>query len=348
MRLPIAMLLAVSASCLISDDDGDGTNYVPVNEIEQAYKDAQCEHLALCGVFPTRETCLAAELGSVGQFDVDPNVVAAIYGGHIVYNGSAVKACIDSIAARSCDTTEQSARTVSPECSSFFRGTLMAGEGCYIDEECISQRCSGESGGTCSQGNCIGDTAPVVVPAQIGDSCSSFAGCVTGAYCDQLTNLCTTLKGSGVSCTLASECAYGLGCKGTTGARTCAALPAIGQACAVDGMCRDEGTYCDVTADMCKQLGLPNAQCTSSSQCSQYYPCDFTTSPGVCKQGAGLGQMCTGGSNCFDAGTFCDFNGGGLCTAVKADGSPCSNSQECASGSCDFNTQLCASPMTCF
>ncbi len=346
MRLPIALLLAVSASCLIDDEDGDGTNYVAITEIDEAYKASQCQHLATCGVFPTRESCQAAQLNSASPFEIDPNVVAAIYAGNIVYNGSAVKACIDAIAVRSCDRTEQSARTISPECSSFFRGTLMAGEGCYVDEECQSQRCSAGGSGTCSLGNCIGDTPPERSPAPIGDNCSSFSGCVDGAYCDQLSNLCTTLKGNGVSCTLDSECAYGLGCKGTTGTRMCAALPAIGQACATDGICRDEGTYCDFTADMCKQLGLPNAQCTSSSQCSPYYPCDFTTSPGMCLQGPGVGDMCSG-SSCFDAGTFCDFNSG-LCTAVRADGMPCDNSQQCASGSCDFNTQLCSSPMTCF
>jgi hypothetical protein len=222
MRLPIALLLAVSASCLIDDDDGDGTNYVAVNEIEAAYKDAQCAHLKACGLFSTEEACRSAELLSTGLI-IDPDVVAAIYGGHIIYNGSAVKACLDAIAARSCDKTEQSARTYNRACTGFFRGTLMAGEGCYLDEECISQRCSGDSSGTCSLGNCIGDTAPIVEPAQLGNRCSSFAGCVNGAYCDQLSNVCTALKGSGVSCTLDTECAYGLGCTGTTGARTCPA-----------------------------------------------------------------------------------------------------------------------------
>ena len=347
MRLALAMIMAVtSSSCLLSDEDGDGSNYVAVNEIDQAYKDAQCAHLAMCGVFPTRDACLAANLNTSGGFSVAPNVEASIYAGHIIYNGSNVKACIDALAARSCDRTDQSARSTPMECSGFFRGTLAAGEGCYVDEECLSQRCSGDSGGTCSMGNCVGDTPPQTGPAQIGQNCSSFSGCVTGSYCDELTNVCTALKGSGAMCMFDSECAYGLGCKGSSGSRTCAALPTIGQACATDGICRDEGTYCDFTADMCKQLGLPNAQCTSTSQCSPYYPCNQTTNPGMCKQGPGIGQMC-GSSNCFDAGSYCDFNTS-MCVAVKADGQPCDSSQQCACGTCDFNTQLCSSPMTCF
>lgn len=346
---PIAIALvvgAMSTSCLLSDEDGDGSNYVAVTEIAQAYKDAQCAHLAMCGVFPTREACLAAELNGTAAFAIDPNVEAAVYAGHIIYSGSNVKACIDALGERACDRTDQSARATPAECYRFFRGTLMAGEGCYVDEECVSQRCSGDGSGTCSLGSCIGDSPPPTAAKHIDESCSSVRGCVEGAYCDQLTNLCTALKGSGARCTLDSECAYGLGCKGTTGTRVCAVLPAIGQACAGDGICRDEGTYCDFPANMCKQLGLPNAQCTSSSQCSPYYPCNLATNPGVCKQGPGIGQMC-GAINCFDAGSYCDFNTS-TCVALKPDGQPCNNSQECASGTCDFNSQLCSSPVTCF
>jgi hypothetical protein len=199
-------------------------------------------------------------------------------------------------------------------------------------------------------GSCAGDVAPVFVQAQIGENCSSSSGCVTGAYCDQTTNMCAALKAQGASCTLASECAYGLGCVGTTGARTCGALPAVGQSCATDGVCRDEGTYCkyDSTTGLstCAQVGLPSAMCPSSSECSQYYPCNFTTSQ--CTKGPGLNEAC-GSAQCFDANTYCD-NLTSTCVALKSNGATCNSDAECTSDFCDqsLSTPLCAMPTVCF
>src|SRR5687767_10370665 len=109
MRQTIAtatLLLAATTltmSCLLDDEDGDGSNYVGINEIAEAYKEAQCTHLAECGLFPSREACLAAQLTTFNtRFLIDPNVEAAVYAGTVIYNGSNVKACIDAIATQSC------------------------------------------------------------------------------------------------------------------------------------------------------------------------------------------------------------------------------------------------------
>lgn len=344
------MLAAMTVSCLLDEEDGDGSNYVGINEIAEAYQEAQCTHLTECGLFPSREACMQAQLSTLpSMFVIDPNVEAAIYAGHVIYNGSAVKACIDAIAVRSCDRTDASVRVVPPECRTFFRGTLASGEGCYVDEECLSQRCSGDSGSTCSLGSCIGDTPPTTTPGNVGDICSTVNGCVDSAYCDTQTGMCEPHKTSGMACTLDNECTYGLGCTGTTGNRTCAALPTLGQPCSIDGICRDEGAYCDFNANMCTAYLLPSAPCGSSGQtCSPYYPCNFSATTPVCTQGPGLGQPCSSSSRCFDAGTFCDFNlSSPVCVALKADGAPCSSSEECQSASCDFNLNVCAAPVTC-
>lgn len=350
LAIAIVTTAAISTSCLLDDDDGDGTNYIAVTEIEAAYKDAQCTYLVNCGTFATRDACLQAELSGGANYTLDPNIEAAIYGGHIVYNGSNVKACLDALANRSCDRTDATVREAPLECSLFFKGTRTAGQSCFIDQECVSQSCSGNSGSACDPGQCIGDTAPVVTRNPIGGNCVSQTGCVAGAYCDQDLAICTELKASGSTCTQDLECAYGTSCVGTTGASTCAALPAVGQPCNTDGICRDVGTYCDTTANQCKQYLLPGAQCTSSAQCSPYYPCDFAVTPNVCAQGPGLGEMCSG-QTCFDAGTYCDFNASTpVCVAKKAAGALCDNSQECADGFCDFNqsTPVCTAPVSCF
>jgi hypothetical protein len=150
-------------------------------------------------------------------------------------------------------------------------------------------------------------------------------------------------------CTVDTECDYGLGCSGTTGTRVCTALPAIGQPCNTDGICRDEGAYCDFNANLCKTYLLPSAQCgTSGSTCSPYYPCDFTVTTPVCSQGPGIGQQCSGSMRCFEANTYCNFNQSpAVCAALKADGEICGSSEECVSRSCDFDQNICVSPMTC-
>lgn len=347
MRLAIALLLAATTTSCIGDDDGDGTNYVVVTEIAAAYKDANCTFLTNCGLFPDKTTCLSAELGSSG-FNVDANVAAAVGAGRVIYNGSNVKACFDALAARSCDETSESARVTPSACRNVISGTVIGGESCTIDEECISQSCSSGGGGTtCSMGLCLGDTPPSFEPAQIDEPCASASGCVPGAYCDQSTGTCTLLKTQGTTCTLASECSYGLGCIGTTGARTCGPLPAVGESCATDGVCRDEGTFCNFNTGLCEQVGLPTQTCTSSTQCSQYYPCDFSTSQ--CTQGPGLGELCSSSMRCFDDNTYCDFNTS-MCTALKSNGLACQSDDECNSDFCNQNqaTPICEAPLVCF
>jgi hypothetical protein len=348
MRLALALLLsATSFSCIGDDEDGDGSNYVPASEIQAAYKAANCTFLTNCGQFPDKASCLASNVFASSSIQLDPNIVAAIGAGRVYYNGSNVKECFDALGGRSCDETSESARVTPVVCRDFLTGTVHGGEACTIDAECISQQCSaGNSGDTCIMGSCIGDVEPVFTQAQLGENCGSNGSCVSGLYCDGITTTCAMLKPQGASCTIATECAYGLGCVGSAGSRTCGALPALGQPCATDGLCRDEGLFCNFTTGNCEQVGLPSATCTSSSQCSQYYPCNFTTSQ--CTKGPGLNESC-GSASCFDAGTFCD-NTTATCVALKTNGSMCDSDTECASDFCDQSlaTPLCAMPTVCF
>jgi hypothetical protein len=352
MRLPIALFLSVTAfSCIGDDDDGDGSNYVLATEIKKAYKEANCTFLTKCGLFPDKASCIAANQSGSTSLELDPNVVAAIGAGRVYYNGSNVKECFDALAARSCDETSESVRVTPLACRNVLTGTVHAGEACTIDEECISQQCSsGGNGNSCIMGSCIGDVAPVFTQAAIGQPCGGSSGCVAGAYCDSLTDECAALKTMGATCTLANECAYGLSCVGTTGARTCGTLPSVGEDCSTGGQCRDEGTYCKYDSltglSTCTQVGVAMATCTSTSQCSPYYPCNFTA--GQCTKGPGLGESC-GSAQCFDAGTYCDISTA-MCTALKSNGAMCNSDSECTSDFCDQSlaSPLCAMPNVCF
>jgi hypothetical protein len=356
MRLMAALLatlcVATTTSCLLGDDDdGDGTSYVAVTEIADEYKDAICAYYANCGVFPDKDTCLAANLTASGQsFGVDANTVAAIYAGLVRYNGSNVKECLDAIAQRSCDKTSESARVTPLACRDVLSGTKASGESCLVDEECMSLQCSGESSqDACQPGICVGDVRPMFTIKMVGEPCNSIEVCENGAYCDQLTDMCTLLKAQGESCTQNSECAYGLGCTGTTGARICDPLPGPGETCYTTTVveCRDEGTVCDTATTLCTQVGGPGMTCDSSSDCSMYYPCNFTSLQ--CTRGPALGEACSSSARCFDVGTFCDTADTGTCVELRSNGMACQQDTECVSGSCDLTmtTPLCAEVTTC-
>lgn len=343
MRFALVLALAVTtAAC--GDDDGDGSGYIAVEDMPAAYKDAYCMFLARCGVFPDQATCVGASLAIVPT--LDPNVIAAVHAGRVIYNGNNVKECFDAVANDSCDQTDENGRVRTSACGGYFKGTVAGGGDCFLDQECVSQQCSGgTTDGLCARGTCIGDTAPVFEPDAIGMPCSS-ASCVDGAYCDTASGVCTELRASGMSCTESTECGYGLACIGSTGARTCQPLPALGQPCRLDLPCRDEGQFCNTTTAVCTQVGLVGTACTSTQQCSPYYRCDLTA--GACAQGPTLDQSCASVGRCFDATTYCDSTTL-TCAAVKADGVACMGGLECESQMCDFNlaTPACVSPMVC-
>jgi hypothetical protein len=234
-----------------------------------------------------------------------------------------------------------------PECNDFFVGTVLAGGDCYVNQECVSQRCSGETGTSCTLGTCIGDTPPSTTHVALGMPCTTTSSCVDGAYCAADTDLCTALKGSGELCTGSTECGYGFACAGPSGMRTCQPLPALGQPCRLDLPCRDEGHVCNTQTMTCMQLGLVGAPCTSSMQCSPFYRCDTTI--GMCAKGPSVNESCSTAARCFDAGNYCD-PATVTCVPAKEDGMLCQSDLQCASELCDMTTAtaVCASPPICF
>ncbi len=342
MRLAMLLALALSTTAC-GDDDGDGSSYIAVDDMPAAYKEAYCTFLARCGVFPDTATCVGATLVVVPT--LDQNVIAAVHAGRVIYNGNNVRTCFDAVANDTCDQTDENGRTRTTACGLYFQGTVAAGGECFIDQECVSQQCSGGTTDTvCSRGTCVGDTAPVFEPLAVGMPCASNGACIDGAYCDTVTNVCTELRASGASCTGSTECGYGLACAGTTGARTCQPLPALGETCRLDLPCRDEGQFCNTSTSVCTQVGVTGVACTTSQQCSPYYRCDTTA--GACTKTPILGQSCAAVGRCFEAGTYCDSV---TCVEAKPDGMPCMGDIECQSDNCDFNVApaTCTSPTVC-
>jgi hypothetical protein len=336
------ILLCVIAAC--SGEDSSGGPYVPIDQIAQSYKDAQCKHLVMCGSFADQATCLAANVPS--NFFVSPDMVEAVLEGKMYYDGGRLAACFDAIASQTCDRTDADGRVQPKACTSTFRGALASGAMCALDSECVSEVCAKNNCGelTCCKGTCVGDTPPAQpVEVPIGTACDNGHVCMSTAYCDT-NGLCAALKPVGVACNSQNECDFGLYCTSTTTTMQCKALPTLGQPCAPDFQCRDEGQYCSSTTQVCTKIGLPGTQCSSFGDCSSFYRCDSTVMQ--CAAYPSIGQSCAVLSRCNDANSFCDQTTQ-LCTALLPDGQPCTSSTQCISSFCDTSVSACASPPTC-
>lgn len=306
MRLLVGMVLVVGCS-----------DAIDIDKLSIDLRTADCTYLARCGVVESVDDCVTAQLGS---HDVTAIDVAAVHAGVARFDGDKARACIDALAARSCDRTDVTARVDPAACREMLTGTRHATEACMQDVECASRRCLVPfSSDACSTGSCSGD-APF---AGFGESCATVA-CDVGLFCN-LQGVCAAVGKTGEICGGDDECDYGLACIDGGIVSTCGAPPALGESCV--NVCRDIGAVCTGT---CVALGFAGALCQRSAQCGLAYRCDVT---GHCDAGIGLGDTCAIDERCADPDAFC----GPLHTCTNEllpTDEPCHADRECASGIC--------------
>jgi hypothetical protein len=299
-----------------------------------------CNVMTSCGLFTSTSVCESVWFQYAVQ--LDPNVVAAIDAGEVVFDANAAAACAAAIASATCDTTMTSPGRVLPDaCYEIIAGTVAADGACAIDEECVSQVCNLTPGCTsaCCPGTCAAGTAPT--RPQLGQACSGFASSIGGAcvnsYCDTSSGTCQPYVAAGSACSPnTSVCAVGLGC--TSG--RCEPLPGESAACSVVPGCLELNDYCNATSATCTAFAIAGEACSSTTSCYFIYNCDSTQH---CVLRPTLGQACTPRSNydCVD-NSYC--NASTLtCTPYAQDGESCTVSAQCASGQCDNATNKCVS-----
>jgi hypothetical protein len=309
---------------------GGGSGGIAIADYPQRSTEAECTFNVRCGLFPDEASCLAYLHATV-----DPSPAAAVAAGKLSYSGEHARACVDAVAAASCDLTDRTARVVPEACTQVFTGKLAEGATCGFSSECQSLDCMVP---TCNSACCLGTCGPATPTANIGESCAT-SDCVDDAFCDA-TDTCRALLAAGSSCNDPSQCQYGLGCVGLTPGTpgSCGALPKIGEACP-DQTCSEAGAVCN-TAGTCVAVGLPGAPCTLDLDCSSYFHCDATQH---CAPYPTTGMACNG--QCSD-NSWCNAPAGqtsGTCDPLLPDGQPCATGTECASFYCDAS----ASPAAC-
>ncbi len=347
MRLWGAIAIVWTVSACFGGDDSAGGPFVPVDQIDDAFRAAECQHLVACHEMPDQATCMATNLTTA--LYVDPSTVADVLAGKLRYNGSQVATCFAQLAASTCNPGDLANRRPVEQCLlGMFSGSLHAGEACTANLECISGACGACSGDAqCCSGTCVGDTPPPVAPALgLGSSCppgtGNFDACPVGAYCDLQTAVCLAVKPAGSPCNGTRECGDGLQCD-VFGSLACIAAPRANEPCTAAGRCGDEGTYC-ANDLICHYVSLGGEACGNSRVCASYTTCDATTQ--LCKPYPAEGEDCSQTGRCGAYGTHCD----GLsnrCVQGLANHEVCGSSIDCASQYCDPQTMTCLDLPSC-
>jgi hypothetical protein len=313
--LALAVLVTSAAAC--SPDDG-----IALSDYNSVALAARCDYYVRCGSFPDADACRA-------YFERDaidsPNIEAAIAAGKTRYDGAAAADCFASLDLASCDQTTRSARIPDPSCKRIFVGTGKQGDSCGFSTECESNVCLIPD---CPDACCLGQCGAPRPDAALGESCAQ-SGCVDDAYCATADSICKPLLPAGASCTLPSECDYGMSCVLTeANGPVCMRLPHVGEPCP-DGACAEMGVMCS-SSRMCIPAGLPGDPCTAATDCSTFYGCNTATLQ--CSPLPSRGEACT--FNCGDD-SWCNS---GTCDAPKPNGATCQRNNECITNYCLFGT----------
>jgi hypothetical protein len=320
----LVFAIAVLSAC--------GGDDISLDDLLDEARDESCSYYVSCGLIDDLATCRALYDGNL-----DPDLLAAVDAGKVIYHGDKARECLDGINGDSCDRNSLFNNEAEAACDATFEGTVGAGGQCALDEECKSRDCNiPDCLEACCQGTCVGD-APVL--SGIGGACESSSDCSDG-YCDFNTSTCAAYKPLGAACTSTGQCEVG-GCVN----QVCSTLPGPGEACGmtVGSSCADIGYTCSTTSMTCVPYGLTGDPCTSTRDCSIFYTCGTT---GTCQLRPRLGEACDPQTTgCID-NSYCE-PATNTCTAPKPDNSPCMDDSECVSDNCDFTTNTCVTRPIC-
>jgi hypothetical protein len=301
--------LLVLVACVAACDDS-----IPIEELPDEIRDAQCEFAVRCQLIEDAQTCRAVT-GFTGN--VFETIIAGVDDGTIDYDADAARECVDAFADRSC---EFPGFHDSNPCDDVFDGTVAAGGACFVDEECANDgNCRPTQTGcdrdiACCPGTC--EAVPALVA--IGGTCDATSSCVDTAYCKrpmgQPTGTCTALIAEGAACDELDACADPMFCDLLGGgSMTCKRPAASGATCSRMHLvpCLDIRDYCDATALVCVRRVGVGESCSAGTPCVGYASCQAMS----CVADLEVGAACmANGADC--AGSLACVNG--TCTAPPA------------------------------
>jgi hypothetical protein len=327
----LVLMLALVAAC---SDDPSPTGVLAIDDLAGAFSAAACDQYVRCGLLEDAASCAGFD-----DRRIDPNVIAAVQAGSVIFHPDDARACIDGLTA-SCDRDLFVRGGGSEACDAMFEGTVAAGGGCALSEECKSLDCDVPScPDACCRGTCVGD-APAPWP-RLGEACASVANPCSDGVCDQASGLCVAYRQTGEACASKTECGPDNACANST----CTPEPTTGESCTPgdsDRQCRNIGETCSASTSTCEPFGRTGDACNDVDRCSpQFYVCGADA---TCRLRPVRGEACDDQTECLDA-SYCDATTL-RCTAPKPDDAACTSDRECESHVCDAS--ICVTPAACF
>jgi len=285
VRIPLALLVAL-AGCGGDDSSSSGEPPDPI-EGEEQLKDAWCQALVRCDLYPDLASCLAA-IDVVG-----PDLRAAFEAGNLDFDSTGAAECESALADVACEELASSPDLEA--CGGVWDGTVPDGDECAVGAECAGGFCDPgdcDPALSCCSGVCATEEPEPGVP--IAGDCT-IEPCVPEAYCDYEVEpaSCRALVALDQPC-YEGQCLAGLYCRvtdGETGAGVCNALPGEGEPCDPDyPVCARGDNWCDPADDTCRKLSAVGDSCDElEDNCVPYAWC---SPDGVCVARPGEGEPC--------------------------------------------------------
>ncbi len=211
------VVIWIAAGC------GGGGDAVPLADLGTEMGGAVCGKMAECCTMAeleeellgasNQQECEAFYAGFLGQLFV-PVLQDSVAAGRLVYDGEAMRACLDAYGALACADL-RTALATGPDgaCDGAFTGQVALGGACATDLDCVSGFCDGDAvdfEGNVTMGTCI--QAPGV-----GQACAD-GDCDEGLYCDYAGGAptCQATLADGSGCGADGDCASG-SCNGASG-----------------------------------------------------------------------------------------------------------------------------------
>src|SRR5689334_11266405 len=108
---------------------------IPVEDVDTAFVDADCQWRVRCGVYGSVDECIAAQFTPSGSY------AAAVASGLTRYDGEAAASCVALYDTLSCDLRDPVADF--SVCAGIYRGIRPLDAACKLDIECSSGNCGG-------------------------------------------------------------------------------------------------------------------------------------------------------------------------------------------------------------
>lgn len=371
------------------DDSGDETGapttepgpepeplvVVPLADFFVKAEEALCAWQVECNAYGGMGRCQAvthfdsrlsiAELAGVGSSDpLTPGYIgAAVEMGRIEYDEAAAVACLNYVAARSCDYTMYHVWTEEElvgraACEQVFKGTMGKNGPCNTALECEEVAVCGFNP-ACTDMCCPGACRVLAAPIPTGEACgvNPNARCEEGTYCG-VNATCEVLPTAGQNCDIPYECGDESRCRydESEGFSRCVARAEEGGDCQYYDDCQVgltcildenyEGT-CVVPGDVGEPCVLGFESFRTCRRIDNYCDPDTLTCtvlPG--KDGSCVNAECRGDFFCVEgAGYKCSpvADEGEHCGYMQGEYIPCSGDSQCRYSE-DFGEQTCVAP----